>query len=676
MREEAIRGAHGVGEAGGGADETADVPRTTKTPPSRDYNNRTTALSRQQQASSPALHSSSSGLLSLTRGRGRGRADEEEQLVEQKLSEKLMDGFLLLEKACPCCATPLVKQEESADLSILLQQHAVSNAETKSYQKSSDASASSRSTQQQLQATVTPIAGIPFCVTCQAHIVTNEVEAVALQERYAGKTVQGKIMVAVSNSPSSLPTTNYSGGWSLRSQASKKSVRSISSIKGNKNNVFTNSSTHCGSTVLTDDMRDEVSTLPSVQSKPRGAQMSPALLTMKDTVEMFRSSDSSSLVCPKQKQSPAAAAAGVPDTLTSPLSCRPSISNITSSPAAHVAAAAAAAAADKRQEKQSAPKRRTATRLARRRQAFAIAHGGTDEIEIICAESTQWFSVVEQDNNDNDDDETDADAEEEEEDVKLRQAEEKEVTACNESKHSEEEMTTMRDDEDDDEEDEEDDSLKVMTSQDGGPFEAEPVNVPAALETKATEDKSIGHRSKQSTTSIHQSKQCNSTISDQSNKQQSRSVQKVNEKEPGREYEEEKSSEKIAELELGRKEVVVSEKGGSIVHQASANTVSSESRQQAPEIAVFNESATGKDLQESDRQMNDVAAKDEVTAETAIEAKDDVLVNVVDDHDDIHEISVDHEDLMVGSCEDLTTEGSHLADQEHDDESWPSYEER
>jgi hypothetical protein len=626
MRE-TIRGAGGED----GEVEAVEVHATKD--PSREDNNST---NRKQQQSSPALQLSSSGMLSL-----RGRADEE--LVEQKLSEKLMEGFLLLEKACPCCATPLVKQEESDDV-LLLQQQAVTTtteANSTKSQKSDDDMSST------LQTTVTPIAGIPFCVTCQAHIVTNEVEAVALQERYAGKTVQGKIMVAVSHGgggggPSPSIPTNYSG-WSLRSQASKKSLRSIS-MKGRNAN---HSTTHCSSTVLT-EMRDEVSTSQSVQSKQqhRSAQMSPALLTMKDTVEMFRSGSS---------LGPMKSSAGVPDTLRSPLS-RPSISNM-SSP--HVAA-------DRYQVAKSAPKRRD-TRLAR--QAFAIAHGGGDEIEIICAESTQWFSSEHDD--DNEEEEEAAETTGGDDATETKQGQVEEMTMSDEPKQEDE--TTMRDE--DDEEEDEDDSLRVMTSQDGGPCETEAVNVPPALEPKKTKVSTGLVRSKHST-SINRSNQRNTSI------QSKRSLagQKANEQELGREYKEEKSNkEEIAKLELGKeqpKEVVALEKEG-ILHPASDNTVSSESRGQSPENAVANGSSHAQDLQESEKHMNDSAKEEKNPSEPAKQTNGDVLDSAVDDHDDIHEISVDHEDLMVGSCEDLTTEGSHLAEQEHhDDESWPSYEER
>jgi hypothetical protein len=266
---------------------------------------------------------------------------------------------------------------------------------------------------------VTPIAGIPFCVTCQAHIVTNEVEAVTLQERYAGKTVQGKIMVAVSG-PSPIPTS-YSGGRSLRFPANKKNNPSINKGKNaNSNNI------RSGATEIS-EMRDEVSS-QSVQCQQRGqpqqrqAQGSPALLSNADTIEKFRSESS---LCAKQSS--------VPDRLTSPLS-RPSISNMSSPQVG-----------DKLRDTTSAQKR--GNRLA---PAFAIAHGGGEDIEIICAESTQWFS------SEADDEVNGDDAGEDEEEVVTRVEED-----YTEPKQQQQEEMTMFDEDDDE------DSLKVMTSRDG-----------------------------------------------------------------------------------------------------------------------------------------------------------------------------------------------------------------
>lgn len=75
--------------------------------------------------------------------------------IEQELSEKLLDGFTLLERACPACTTPLVKQMND-DVP-------KSTADSTTDSHSAESSAA-------------PMPGIPYCVQCQAHVITEQKE--------------------------------------------------------------------------------------------------------------------------------------------------------------------------------------------------------------------------------------------------------------------------------------------------------------------------------------------------------------------------------------------------------------------------------------------------------------------------------------------------------------------
>jgi len=95
----------------------------------------------------------------------KGEKIMDESRVEELLSEKLMDGFLLLDRACPQCLTPLVKQEQ-----------ALRSPKT-------------------MQVMLTPIPGVPYCVSCQAHVMNDERHIVRLQKHYHGQELQGNILI-------------------------------------------------------------------------------------------------------------------------------------------------------------------------------------------------------------------------------------------------------------------------------------------------------------------------------------------------------------------------------------------------------------------------------------------------------------------------------------------------
>jgi hypothetical protein len=108
--------------------------------------------------------------------------DEEDQ-IEQLLSDKLMQGYTLLEKSCPSCATPLVKKEA-----------AVEDKSDPTANKAVEIPVlvSSQSFDQPFR----PVPGVPFCVACQSHVVTEESE-ISILERCDSLKHKGSILVAL-----------------------------------------------------------------------------------------------------------------------------------------------------------------------------------------------------------------------------------------------------------------------------------------------------------------------------------------------------------------------------------------------------------------------------------------------------------------------------------------------
>ena len=109
---------------------------------------------------------------------GFGRQGEDEVHIEQLLSEKLMQGYVLLEKSCPVCATPLVKshEEELNDDEMPVRPTMVP----------------SRSFDQPF----IPVDGVPFCVHCNSHVITQECE-ISILERCDSLKNKGSILVAL-----------------------------------------------------------------------------------------------------------------------------------------------------------------------------------------------------------------------------------------------------------------------------------------------------------------------------------------------------------------------------------------------------------------------------------------------------------------------------------------------
>jgi hypothetical protein len=108
---------------------------------------------------------------------------EDEDQIENLLSEKLMQGYVLLEKSCPSCATPLVKKGLDGN--------------------DDDASATNKAVDTPLlvpsmsfDQPFRPVAGVPFCVACQSHVVTEEAE-ISILERCDSLKHRGSILVAL-----------------------------------------------------------------------------------------------------------------------------------------------------------------------------------------------------------------------------------------------------------------------------------------------------------------------------------------------------------------------------------------------------------------------------------------------------------------------------------------------
>lgn len=110
---------------------------------------------------------------------------DEDARVEQLLSEMLMEGYILMEKSCPHpqCATPLVKKSQTDTPS-----HGINKAVDPLL-------VPSKSFEQPFK----PIDGVPFCVACNSHVVTQESE-VAILERCESLKSKGGILVAMSAS--------------------------------------------------------------------------------------------------------------------------------------------------------------------------------------------------------------------------------------------------------------------------------------------------------------------------------------------------------------------------------------------------------------------------------------------------------------------------------------------
>jgi hypothetical protein len=119
--------------------------------------------------------------------------DDEETRIENLLSEKLMMGFVLLEKSCPVCATPLVKHH-------LPHEEAHTIPESDSVKPVLVPVGSFAQPFKHVQ-------GVPFCVACCSHVITQESEITAL-ERCESLKAKGSILSAMQDASYSTESTS------------------------------------------------------------------------------------------------------------------------------------------------------------------------------------------------------------------------------------------------------------------------------------------------------------------------------------------------------------------------------------------------------------------------------------------------------------------------------------
>mmetsp|Transcript_4955 Transcript_4955/g.5480 ORF Transcript_4955/g.5480 Transcript_4955/m.5480 type:complete len:363 (-) Transcript_4955:41-1129(-) len=115
---------------------------------------------------------------------------QEEEINEAKLehllSEKLMEGYVLLETSCPVCSTPLVKNHHMVPKSL----SPSAEFEVGNFAKS--VLLPSKSFEQPFR----PVEGVPICVSCKSHVITQETEVCILEQCDSLKD-KGSIYVAL-----------------------------------------------------------------------------------------------------------------------------------------------------------------------------------------------------------------------------------------------------------------------------------------------------------------------------------------------------------------------------------------------------------------------------------------------------------------------------------------------
>ncbi len=122
--------------------------------------------------------------------------------VEELLSEKLLEGYAILDTACPDCVTPLVKRKSSAlspkrYVQTLSPRKSASPYISMSYVPVQlQPSSSNAGSFDAAQSTFTPVPNVPICVSCQAHVVTCQAELSILESTNSMKDI-GKIIIAM-----------------------------------------------------------------------------------------------------------------------------------------------------------------------------------------------------------------------------------------------------------------------------------------------------------------------------------------------------------------------------------------------------------------------------------------------------------------------------------------------
>ena len=111
-----------------------------------------------------------------------------EARLEQLLSEKLMQGYVLMESSCPKCSTPLVKNH-----------HMVPKTLFSPSDDDNDVPIVNRCIllpAESFDQPFRPVDGVPVCVACKSHVITQETE-VAILEHCDSMKDKGSIYVAL-----------------------------------------------------------------------------------------------------------------------------------------------------------------------------------------------------------------------------------------------------------------------------------------------------------------------------------------------------------------------------------------------------------------------------------------------------------------------------------------------
>eukprot|EP00537_Pseudo-nitzschia_pungens_P002223 CAMPEP_0172363502 /NCGR_PEP_ID=MMETSP1060-20121228/6846_1 /TAXON_ID=37318 /ORGANISM="Pseudo-nitzschia pungens, Strain cf. cingulata" /LENGTH=1179 /DNA_ID=CAMNT_0013086253 /DNA_START=103 /DNA_END=3642 /DNA_ORIENTATION=- len=124
----------------------------------------------------------------------RERAIHEAKL-EQLLSEKLMQGYVLMEASCPKCATPLVKNHQMVPKTLL--NPSTDENDSKKVDKSVLVP------QESFDQPFRPVDGVPMCVACNSHVITHGTE-VSILEHCDSMKDKGSIYVALEEAASDL----------------------------------------------------------------------------------------------------------------------------------------------------------------------------------------------------------------------------------------------------------------------------------------------------------------------------------------------------------------------------------------------------------------------------------------------------------------------------------------
>lgn len=137
--------------------------------------------------------------------------------VEQLLSEKLLEGYELVDSACPTCVTPLVKKKPLSmnfspkSLQPVTKSKGTSPHMSISYQHvHPQPSTSFVVASESFETPFSPVSGVPYCVLCEAHVVTHHSDMKAL-DRCGILKNQGRVIVAIEEKEreSTLATDRY-----------------------------------------------------------------------------------------------------------------------------------------------------------------------------------------------------------------------------------------------------------------------------------------------------------------------------------------------------------------------------------------------------------------------------------------------------------------------------------